>query len=260
MSGLIVESALLTHGLVSTDNNRILSVWEPDWLIGWIDRGRPVTSDIEAFLFFRNRADEAVRIGYSAYDQARRDGVTGALTASGTIRLCEERGAEIAVSCGIGGLTGGQGIEKSNDLAALAHTDASLAATAFKDMFDQYHTLRTAMAAGIRVYSMNAEWHPGYMFAGLSGGRRLPEIPFSDEIHRGALYLNPVSSDEMFCDGSILEKAVEYGKEESQKGKAFHPAVNAKIDELTGGRSSELQLLALADNVRKVKRMLETRK
>ncbi|MBQ6456939.1 MAG: pseudouridine-5'-phosphate glycosidase [Mogibacterium sp.] len=260
MSGLIVESALLTHGLVSTDNGRILNVWDPDWLIGWMDRGRPVAADVEEFLFFRGRADEAVRIGYSAYDKAKSGGATGALTASGTIRLCEERGAEIAVSCGIGGLTAGQGIEKSNDLAALAHTDISLAATAFKDMFDQYYTVQAALTAGISVYSMNATWHPGYMFSGPAGKGGAPEIPFSDEMHKGALYLNPISSDEMLSDMSIIETAVEYGKEEALQGRAFHPAVNAKIDELTGGRSSELQLLALADNVRKVKRMLETRK
>ena len=252
MTGFIVESALLTHGLVSTDNDRILSVWEPGWLIGWLDRGHPVTGDAEEFLSFRMRADEAVRVGYAGFDEACRNGVTGALTASGTIRLCEKLGVPLAVSCGIGGLMHGQDISRSNDLSALAHTEVSLAATAFKDMFDQYYTVRTAMDNGIRVYSGVRAWHPGYIFDchGKAGAEEAAP-DHSDRFQKGTLYLYPIEKNKMIRDAGLLKAAVEYGEEEAKRGRPFHPAVNAKIDELTQGLSSELQLQALVSNIRR---------
>lgn len=45
-----------------------------------------------------------------------------------------------------------------------------------------------------------------------------------------------------------MEEAVIYGKKQEKQGRYFHPAVNAKIDELTGGRSSEIQLESLIAN------------
>ena len=38
-------------------------------------------------------------------------------------------------------------------------------------------------------------------------------------------------------------------KRAEQEGKYYHPAVNGKIDELTGGYSSRIQLEALLSNV-----------
>ena len=63
------------------------------------------------------------------------------------------------------------------------------------------------------------------------------------------LCLNPIPAEKRIQDRGILEEAVIYGKkQEKTRVGYFHPAVNAKIDELTGGRSSEIQLESLIAN------------
>lgn len=57
----------------------------------------------------------------------------------------------------------------------------------------------------------------------------------------------------MAYDTAILEQAVESGYKALAKGEYYHPAVNAKIDSMTHGYSSEIQLEALAENVRLAK-------
>ena len=61
--------------------------------------------------------------------------------------------------------------------------------------------------------------------------------------------------DELIADRSILEEAAAYGEKEARMGKAFHPAVNRRIDELTAGYSSELQLRSLITNIGCAKKM-----
>ena len=64
------------------------------------------------------------------------------------------------------------------------------------------------------------------------------------------LWLNPMPKEKRVQEYCMLEEAVIYGKEQEKQGYYFHPAVNAKIDELTAGRSSEMQLESLAANAR----------
>lgn len=47
----------------------------------------------------------------------------------------------------------------------------------------------------------------------------------------------------------MVNEAVREGKRAEQEGRYYHPAVNGKIDELTGGYSSRIQLEALLANV-----------
>ena len=77
----------------------------------------------------------------------------------------------------------------------------------------------------------------------------MPEI---DSCQPHALCLNPIPAEKRIQDRGILEEAVIYGKKQEKQGRYFHPAVNAKIDELTAGRSSEMQLESLAANARLV--------
>ena len=67
----------------------------------------------------------------------------------------------------------------------------------------------------------------------------------------GALYKRYESKDTLFA--TLLEPTLialdQYGQEQKIQGRAFHPAVNAKIDELTEGYSSRIQLRALIENI-----------
>lgn len=86
----------------------------------------------------------------------------------------------------------------------------------------------------------------GYVFLPReASGTRLPEGKTATP---HMLCLNPIPAEKRIQDRGILEEAVIYGKKQEKQGCYFHPAVNAKIDELTGGRSSEIQLESLIAN------------
>ncbi len=290
MSGFIAESALLTHGIASVSNSEIMAAWQDGWKVAWMDAGRLVVGEIDEFCSFRDRAADFRRINYFSYDKAADEKISGPLTASGTMRACEETGAFLAVSCGIGGLRSGEPVSACNDIMAMKDSKISLLATAFKDMFDAGYSIESAGKAGICVVRGTANWHTGYLFAEAdsfdqknptdadadslndSGDmslslsvprefmapvrqtpqiRKIPTIKQTPQISEKMLILCPVPATELISDRRILEEALIYGKEQAALGRAFHPAVNSKIDELTGGYSSRLQLRSLAANMKK---------
>lgn len=258
MSGFIAESALLTHGIASVSNSEIMAAWQDGWKIAWMDAGRLVVGEIDEFCRFRDRAAGFRRINYFSYDKAADEKISGPLTASGTMRACEETGALLAVSCGIGGLRSGEPVSACNDLMAMKDSKISLLATAFKDMFDAGYSIESAGKAGICVVRGTANWHTGYLFAEADSfdqknlqNRKIPTIRQTPQISEKMLILCPVPATELISDRRILEEALVYGKEQAAQGRAFHPAVNRKIDELTGGYSSRLQLRSLAANMKK---------
>ena len=302
MSGFIAESALLTHGIASVSNSEIMAAWQDGWKIAWMDAGRLVVGEIDEFCRFRDRAADFRRINYFSYDKAADEKISGPLTASGSMRACEETGALLAVSCGIGGLRSGEPVSACNDIMAMKDSKISLLATAFKDMFDAGYSIESAGKAGICVVRGTANWHTGYLFAeadhfdqktpldteadslngngnmGLSQSvprelralvkqtqqtgqtpqiRKISTIKMMSQNSEKMLILCPVPATELIIDRRILEEALVYGKEQAALGRAFHPAVNRKIDELTGGYSSRLQLRSLAANMQKAEAYLE---
>ncbi|MDO4474552.1 MAG: pseudouridine-5'-phosphate glycosidase [Eubacteriales bacterium] len=261
MSEFIIESALLTHGLKSITNEQLKKIWDRSWTIAWLEEGRIIVGEMERFCEFRKRAAGYKRINYFNFDKLIDQGESGALTASGTMRVCEEKGIPLVVTCGIGGLVRGQEVRQCNDLWALSQSSVSMVATTFKDMFDFYYTVQCAKMAGISVCASLENIRSGYLFD--RADREDNEIEMSESklcvydkfpvrmiLTGRTLYLNPIPIEKRIGDQGILETAVAYGKEQERSGKYFHPCVNAKIDELTKGRSSEIQLESLVENIR----------
>lgn len=248
MREFIIESALLTHGLKSISSERLKQELDKKWKIAWLDHGRTIVGNVDEFCEFRERAADYGRVNYFNYDQAVREEKSGALTASGTMRVCEAEKIPLVVTCGIGGLVPEQNAEKCNDLRALARSEVSMLATSFKDMFDFAYTAGQAGRVGIRVCISDKRLPEGYIFLHQeSSGTSLPEAKTATP---HMLCLNPIPAEKRIQDYRILEEAVSYGKEQERQGYYFHPAVNARIDELTDGRSSEIQLESLAANAR----------
>lgn len=249
MGNYLIESALLTHGLPGITEEMLLEAWQQkDAQIVWMEEGRPVLGTIEAFCEFRRAAASYGRIHYQIYDQAAKEGRTGALTASGTMKVCETLGIPWAVSCGIGGLARGDDPKGCHDLEALEVSPVSLAATAPKDMFDAEVTIRAMQEVGILVLGDPEAVCDGYLFltkqvelAGLAEEKR-PGEP--------VLVLRGIPREFRIQERSILEEACAYGNEQKAQGGLYHPAVNQKLSLMTGGRSSKIQLASLIDNIR----------
>ena len=248
MVGYLAESALLTHGLRSISEEELIRMWPQDSAsIAWMEDGRLRVGGIEDFCRFRKKAQDFDRVNYQNYEYYASNGKSGALTASGTMKACEGLGIALAVTCGMGGLMEGQEPKECHDLQALANSPVSLLAVSPKDMFDLGRTIKAMEEAGITILGYHSDVCDGYMFEGekvmISGCWR-EEAP-----SKNTLFLRSIQTEERIADKEILSQAFQYGQEQKIQGRAFHPAVNAKIDELTEGYSSRIQLRALIENI-----------
>lgn len=248
MVGYLAESALLTHGLRSITEDELIRMWPQDSTsIAWMEDGGLRVGGIEDFCRFRKKAQDFDRVNYQNYEYYASNGKSGALTASGTMKACEGLGIALAVTCGMGGLMEGQRPEECHDLKALANSPVSLLAVSPKDMFDLGGTIKAMEEAGITILGYHSDVCDGYMFEGERvkiSGRWREEAP-----SKNILFLRSIKTEERITDKEILSQAFQYGQEQKIQGRSFHPAVNAKIDELTEGYSSRIQLRALIENI-----------
>ena len=133
----LVETALLTHGLRSVTNRELESSWHcPEATLAWVDRGELSLGTIGEYLPFRERTEELVRIDCDHLEEALQKGVSGALTASGTMAVCQRLKLPMAITCGMGGIGDLRGEELCPDLPALMNIPVALISTSPKDMLD----------------------------------------------------------------------------------------------------------------------------
>ncbi len=247
----LVETALLTHGLVSASNADIHSAFEGLYaLFGWIDKGELIIGTIEEYLPFRERCDSLIRIDCNSLDKAQKEGLSGALTASGTMAVCKSMGIPLAVTCGMGGIGEIKGETLCPDLPALAQMEVTLISTSPKDMLDIKATFNWLRDNNVSILGNDTDMCTGYIFP-FANEHIKPLSHASYTIGKGhTLILNPIPENKRVYDADILKKAISKGLEAEQKGEYYHPAVNKEIDRLTNGYSTKIQLMSLADNIR----------
>lgn len=250
MRKFLVESALLTHGLVSVSQEELRSLWPTEIdCITWVDQGQVVIGSMEQFLPFRQRAAELCRISWEDLPGALEKGVSGALTASGTMAVCQQMGLPLAVTCGMGGIGDIKGEELCPDLPALRDIPVALISTSPKDMLDIPATISWLTGAGVRVLGIGTDRCTGYIFLSadvpLSGRLDKETLPADC---RQLLLLNPIPEKERVQDLSLLAQGIAAGKQAEAEGRYYHPAANAAFDRLTGGLSSRLQLRSIIAN------------
>ncbi|TCS78061.1 pseudouridine-5'-phosphate glycosidase [Muricomes intestini] len=218
--------------------------------IVWLEKGTITVGGMEQFCEFRKAAikNEYGRVNYCNFNEYIQTGKSGVLTASGTMHVCETYKLPIAVTCGIGGLMKGGSLNNCHDIQALSVSPVSLIATSPKDMFDLDETIKITIESGITVLGYDTDTCDGYLFHGekikLSGY-------WNDnrELSEKLLLLRAIPEQDRISDREILKHACIYGKQQEQAGKYYHPAVNAKIDQMTRGKSSKIQLESLIQNI-----------
>jgi len=247
----LVETALLAHGLPSASNSDILSsISDNGAIFAWVHKGQIINGTIDEFLHIRNKGLSLIRINHTLLEKVHKEGLSGILTASGTIAVCKKLGIPLAVSCGIGGIGTRENEKNCHDIDALACTGVSLIATSPKDMFDIKVTLNQIKEKGISVYGNNTNSCTGYMFSVANESIMTLTDSTSASTDGHTLILNPIPENKRVYDADILKKAISKGLEAEQKGEYYHPAVNKEIDRLTNGYSTKIQLMSLADNIR----------
>ncbi len=249
----LVETALLTHGLKSVTNEEIQRVWtDKTENIVWVSKGEIIIGSMEDYLDFRTEADKLIRIDCETLEHALKKGLSGALTASGTMAVCRKYGIPLAVTCGMGGIGDIKGEELCPDLPALAEIPTALVSAGPKDMLDRQGTITWLTEHGVTVLGAQRDYCTGYIFAGekvrlqgvYEGGCKAP-----------LLIINEIPEEQRILNRRILKDAVLEGKKAEREGKYYHLAVNGRIDELTEGYSSKIQLKALLANIRLAKKL-----
>lgn len=253
----LVESALLTHGLSSITNEKLVEKWNNlRKNIVWVDRGNIVFGDINEFVLFRNRSNSLIRIDCFTLKEAIENKLSGALTASGTMQVCNMNGIKLAVTCGMGGIGDIKGETLCPDLPALRDIPVCLISTSPKDMLDIKETLGWLKKQDVRILATNEAKCTGYVFnssdVNVDGVLDLKNV----NLDRGKLLiLNSIPNDKRILDLNILDIAIKEGKKAEMLGKYYHPAVNKKIDKLTKGYSSYIQLQSIIDNIELAERI-----
>lgn len=249
----LVETALLTHGLRSITNEELADGWFcPDAVLAWVDRGELKLGSITEYLPFRERAAELIRIDCDHLEEALQSGASGALTASGTMAVCQKMNIPLAITCGMGGIGDLRGEELCPDLPALMRIPVALISTSPKDMLDRPATLDWLRRHGVHTVGAPCT---GYLFCGEAVPLELPlsVVKSEEEVRRltadgGLLILNPIPEEKRVQDRCILADAIKAGKQAEAEGRYYHPAANGEIDRRTDGYSSRIQLESIQQN------------
>lgn len=243
----LVETALLTHGLKSIDNETLVELWPWEHrCIAWVDRGEIIIGNIKEFIGFRNRAEELIRIDKDIFMESCNNGISGALTASGTMMAAREKGIHIAVTAGMGGIGDIVGEELCADLPAIATMDITLIATSPKDVIDIEGTIKWLLEHNVSIWGKDTDTIDGFMLTGKP--IKITGKYDGQPLKGRTLLLNPIPHEMRLKDLTIIEKAKNAGKEAEEIGEYYHPAANAMIDRLSFGKSSKLQLNSLIEN------------
>ena len=103
-----------------------------------MSQGEIKIGDMEKYLFFREHADRIMRLNCETLEEAMKNRISGALTASGTMEVCRRNGIPVAVTCGMGGISKIKEEKLCSDLPALVNLPVILISTGPKDMYRIY--------------------------------------------------------------------------------------------------------------------------
>ena len=247
----LIETALITHGISNLKESEILNIWENDKsTFAWLNRGHLETGYLEKFLNFKSKNTINLRISSDLYMDAKQKGLTGALTASGTMCACEELNLPYAVSAGIGGISDIIDEPFCPDLEKIKSSHVTLVATSFKDMMDRYKTFKWLKANNVEVLEKNGDKSTGFMFKLEVLTVDGKYINNTNMMKKKQLLLNEISIEKRFENICMLKEMIIAGKEAEQKEDYYHPAANNKLAELTNNRSTKKQIRSLLDNAR----------
>ena len=253
----LVETCLLSHGLRAVPDEDIYDAFSRTSAhFAWIQRGKICLGDTDAFLKFRARRVE-LRANRENLDIYCREEADAALTASGVMEICIRNGIDMAVTCGMGGIDISDNKRISSDLRALRDLPVALLATSVKDVLDIPQSMKWLRNHGVKILGHGTERCSGYVLKScceqLDGTFGTGEFPAIREeiirLGRGMLLLNPIEDGKRIEDNGILRSAIDAGKAAACRGEYFHPAANARLDELSKSRTSYLQLESLKENV-----------
>jgi pseudouridylate synthase len=186
-------------------------------------------------------------------------GAIGSTTVGGTLAVCRLAGIRFIGTGGIGGVHRGfaESLDVSADLPQLARTQAMVVCSGAKSILDVGATSELLETLGIPVIGWRTRTLPRF-YTGTGGPPVSATVDDAVEAARIAdahWQLNPGSglilgrppADSLDID-ALLTEAVDRVRTSGITGQAVTPAVLTAVEELSGGRSVEVNRRLIADN------------
>ena len=186
-------------------------------------------------------------------------GALGATTVGGTLAVCAAAGIRFMSTGGIGGVHRGfaDSLDISGDLPQIARTPALVVCSGAKSILDVGATAELLETLGIPVLGWNTATLP--LFYSSGGGPAVSAVVSSpaevgqiaaahwELTGRGGLLLARPPADGLDIEALIAE-AVGDVAGLGVTGQAVTPAILTRIEELSGGRSVQVNQQLIADN------------
>jgi pseudouridylate synthase len=186
-------------------------------------------------------------------------GALGSTTVGGTLAVCRAVGIRFAGTGGIGGVHRGfaQTLDISADLPQLARTPAVVVCSGAKSILDVPATAELLETLGVPLLGWTTSTLPMFYSAGGGPPVSVTVTQAAEAAQIAATHWHLVPSGGIILarppsDGLDLEalvsEAVERVRRAGVTGQAVTPAVLAAVEELSGGRSVEVNRRLIADN------------
>ena len=262
-----LETTLVSHGFSAgrglaaamESEERVRAAGATPATIGVVDGAVRVGLGAAELKLFADAGSQARKVGARDLAACVVQGALGATTVGGTLAVCRAVGIRFAGTGGIGGVHRGfaETLDISADLPQLARTPAVVVCSGAKSILDVAATAELLETLGVPVLGWQTPTLP--MFYTAEGGPPVSatvshpaEIAAIAATHwqlmpAGGLILARPPAGGLDL-GDLITEAVDRVRRAGITGQAVTPAVLAAVEELTDGRSVEVNRRLIADN------------
>lgn len=262
-----LETTLVSHGFSAgrglqaalESEERVRAEGATPATIGVLDGVVRVGLDAAELKRFAEAGTTARKVGARDVAACVVQGALGSTTVGGTLAVCRAVGIRFLGTGGIGGVHRGFAatLDISADLPQLARTQAMVVCSGAKSMLDVSATVELLETLGVPVLGWQTDTLPMF-YSAESGPPVSATVAQAAEAARiAAAHWQLVSSCGLIlarppADGLDLEalvtEAVQRVRDQGITGQAVTPAVLTAVEELSGGRSVEVNRRLIADN------------
>ncbi len=262
-----LETTLISHGfsggrgyaVARAAEDRVRAAGAVPATIGIVDGVLRAGLDDAELRRFAAAGPSARKVGARDIAACVVQGALGATTVGGTLAVCRLLGIRFLGTGGIGGVHRGfaDSLDISGDLLQIARTPAVVVCSGAKSILDVGATAELLETLGVPVLGWRTATLP--LFYTADGGPAVPAVvTTADEAARVALTqwrLSPSSGlllarppEDGLDIEPIVAEAVRRVRREGVTGQAVTPAALALVEELSEGRSVEVNRQLIADN------------
>jgi pseudouridylate synthase len=262
-----LETTLVSHGFSAgrgleaalESERRVRAAGATPATIGVLDGVVRVGLEAAELNRFADTGQGARKVGARDLAACVVQGALGSTTVGGTLAVCRAVGIRFVGTGGIGGVHRGfaESLDISADLPQLARTRAVVVCSGAKSILDVSATSELLETLGVPVLGWRTSTLPLFYTGGGGPAVSATVAEATETAQIAATHWQLVSSGGLILarpptNGLDLEtlvtQAVDQVRRAGVTGQAVTPAVLAAIEELSGGRSVEVNRRLIADN------------